>query len=31
MKSLNELSKEVHEQNVAAGWWTDIKTGEKGE
>lgn len=23
----NEFSKEVHSQNVAAGWWTDLKTG----
>jgi len=24
----NEFSTEVHSQNVAAGWYTDIKTGE---
>lgn len=23
----NEFSTEVHSQNVAAGWWTDLKTG----
>ena len=26
--AFNEFAKEVHEQNVRAGWWTDIKTGE---
>ena len=25
---LNDLSKEIHEDNVRVGWWTDIKTGE---
>lgn len=24
----NQLSSEVHAQNVKAGWWTNIKTGE---
>lgn len=27
-KSINELSKEIHEANVKAGWWNDTKTGE---
>ena len=26
--ALNALSQEIHQRNVAAGWWTDIKTGE---
>jgi NTP pyrophosphatase (non-canonical NTP hydrolase) len=26
---LNELSKEIHEDNVKAGWWTDLATGQK--
>ncbi len=25
---LNELCREIHEDNVKAGWWTDPKTGE---
>ena len=25
---LNFLSQEIHERNVKAGWWTDLKTGE---
>lgn len=27
--SLNKLSKEIHEDNVKAGWWTDLATGLK--
>lgn len=27
--AINELSAEIHESNVQAGWWTDIKTGQK--
>ena len=26
--ALNALSQEIHQRNVASGWWTDIKTGE---
>jgi NTP pyrophosphatase (non-canonical NTP hydrolase) len=26
---INELSKEIHEENVKAGWWTDLSTGQK--
>ena len=29
--AVNELSKEIHEGNVKAGWWTDLKTGLKKE
>jgi len=29
--SLNELVKEVHANNVMAGWWTDLETGERKE
>ena len=28
---LNELSEEIHQDNVKAGWWTDLATGEKKE
>lgn len=28
---INELSKQVHEQNIKAGWWTDLNTGLKKE
>lgn len=27
--TLNELSNEIHENNVAAGWWTDLKFDDK--
>ncbi len=27
-ESLNTLSTTIHEKNVKAGWWTDLKTGE---
>lgn len=27
--ALNELSEEIHENNIQAGWWTDIKFDEK--
>lgn len=26
--ALNTLSQIIHERNVKAGWWTDLKTGE---
>lgn len=26
---LNNLSKEIHQDNIDAGWWTDLETGEK--
>lgn len=29
--AINELSKEIHQDNVDAGWWTDLETGEKKE
>lgn len=28
MMSLNKLSKEIHEDNVKKGWWTDLATGQ---
>lgn len=28
VSALNELSTLIHDRNVKAGWWTDIKTGE---
>ncbi|MCE6342387.1 hypothetical protein KR654_19460 [Acinetobacter baumannii] len=36
MTTLNNLVESIHSQNVAAGWWTDLKTGgsltsQKGE
>jgi NTP pyrophosphatase (non-canonical NTP hydrolase) len=27
--AINELSTNIHESNVKAGWWTDLKTGLK--
>lgn len=27
--SINKLSKEIHQENVDAGWWTDLSTGLK--
>lgn len=27
--SLNKLSKDIHQSNVDAGWWTDLSTGLK--
>ena len=27
--ALNELSKEIHENNIKAGWWSDLKFDEK--
>ena len=27
--AINDLSTEIHAYNVAAGWWTDLKTGER--
>lgn len=27
--ALNELSKEIHESNVIAGWWSDLKFDKK--
>lgn len=29
MKSINQLSKEIHQENIEAGWWTDLVTGQK--
>jgi NTP pyrophosphatase (non-canonical NTP hydrolase) len=29
VEAINELSKEIHQDNVDAGWWTDLKTGLK--
>jgi NTP pyrophosphatase (non-canonical NTP hydrolase) len=29
ISALNELSIEIHEANIKAGWWTDIKYDEK--
>ena len=29
--AINELSKNIHQGNVDAGWWTDLDTGEKKE
>lgn len=29
--AINELSREIHENNVQAGWWTDLKYDEKVE
>ena len=26
--NINALAREIHGDNVAAGWWTDLKTGE---
>lgn len=28
LNGLNILSLDIHERNVAAGWWTDLATGE---
>ena len=28
---INQLSKEIHEDNIKAGWWTDLNTGLKLE
>ena len=27
-QTIGELAKEIHQNNVEAGWWTDLKTGE---
>lgn len=27
--AINELSTEIHQDNVDAGWWTDLATGKK--
>lgn len=29
MSGINELVKRIHTANVEAGWWTDLKTGER--
>ena len=29
--TINEMSREIHEDNVTAGWWTDLETGLKKE
>lgn len=28
MTNLNTLVKQIHEDNIKAGWWTDLETGE---
>lgn len=28
-KHINQLSELIHQQNVDAGWWTDLETGER--
>lgn len=28
-ETINELVKEIHNNNVKAGWWTDLSTGQK--
>lgn len=27
-QTIGELAKEIHQNNVKAGWWTDLNTGE---
>lgn len=27
-QSIGELAKDIHQNNVKAGWWTDLNTGE---
>ncbi len=29
ISAINELSKTIHEDNIKAGWWNDLDTGEK--
>jgi NTP pyrophosphatase (non-canonical NTP hydrolase) len=29
IEAINELSRDIHEKNVAAGWWTDLNTGKR--
>lgn len=29
--AMNSLSTDIHESNIKAGWWTDLKTGQKKE
>lgn len=29
VKVINDLSVDIHKRNVDAGWWHDLKTGEK--
>ncbi len=29
VKAINDLSQDVHNDNVLAGWWTDLATGQK--
>lgn len=29
IEAINSLSSDIHQSNVKAGWWTDLKTGEK--
>ena len=31
VQAVNELSNIIHDNNVQAGWWTDLKTGLKKE
>lgn len=28
VEAINALSTDIHQNNIAAGWWTDIKTGQ---
>ena len=29
LEELNNMSKQIHQNNVDAGWWTDLETGKK--
>ena len=29
INAINQLSVEIHQENVDAGWWTDLETGKK--
>lgn len=29
IEAINSLSQEIHQDNVDAGWWTDLSTGKK--
>jgi NTP pyrophosphatase (non-canonical NTP hydrolase) len=31
VNAINELSQEIHQANIDAGWWTSLDTGEKLE
>ena len=30
-EQINKMVEEIHNNNVKAGWWTDLKTGQKAE